>query len=77
MFDEREHTKPLRVPKRVSADYWLNGYKAGYLGAGAQPPRGKANAETYWRGYGEGQQDRARAGQRAAQSERELLPLRN
>ncbi len=58
---EHQVTPPLKVRKRVAPDYWLAGYKAGYTGANAQPPRGKHAAEHYWRGYGEGVQAKQRS----------------
>ncbi len=64
MYD-RELPAPLKVPKIIPVDYWLKGYKAGYQGVPAKPPRGRQAAENYWRGYGEGQADRARRLERA------------
>lgn len=65
-YTEREPEPLLRVPGDVPADYWLAGYKAGYLDTRPAPPRGAAHAELYWKGYGEGAADKAKQQARAA-----------
>lgn len=76
MHDEREAAEPLIVPKILPADHWLKGYKAGYHGQPAQPPRGKKNAAAYLKGYAEGSQARERAGNWQRRSQLAARPRR-
>ena len=53
MYDEREHTAPLRLPKMTGGDWYLRGFADAYHRKPAVIPRGPV-AEKYKNGYAEG-----------------------
>ncbi len=61
MFDEREPSEPLPVPQALPVDYWLQGFKAGYMKQRADAPADASHADQYRKGYREGKASRARA----------------
>ncbi len=53
MYDEREHTAPLRLPKMTNGDWYLRGFADAYHRKPAAIPRGPAG-EQYKNGYSAG-----------------------